>query len=143
MVKLPIPPQRMAVLVGAANGKSNEEMARAMNVSLGTIKCHMAALFDHLGIQNRAHAVGLALRLKIIAPEQIVQDGECPGVRTIPNWCRCDCSYCTSHRCDQHGSVADLVKRLGLNPSHACYTRRHRVCTSGDCTCECHKEKTP
>jgi len=47
------------VLMGLVEGKSNKEIAQALNVAEGTVKMHLAALFRVLGATNRAHAVAM------------------------------------------------------------------------------------
>jgi DNA-binding NarL/FixJ family response regulator len=37
-------------------GKSNKEIARALNLGEGTVKIHMAALFRTFGVNTRAAA---------------------------------------------------------------------------------------
>lgn len=44
-------------------GLSNKEIARALNLSEGTVKMHIAALFRALGASNRAHAAALGKHL--------------------------------------------------------------------------------
>lgn len=51
------------VLKGLVEGKSNKEIARALNVAEGTVKIHLAALFRVLGATNRAHAAALGKQL--------------------------------------------------------------------------------
>lgn len=51
------------VLKGLVEGKSNKEIARALNVAEGTVKIHLAALFRALGATNRAHAAALGRQL--------------------------------------------------------------------------------
>jgi DNA-binding NarL/FixJ family response regulator len=51
------------VLKGLIEGKSNKEIARALNVAEGTVKIHLAALFRVLGATNRAHAVAIGKQL--------------------------------------------------------------------------------
>jgi len=43
-------------------GKSNKEIARALQLSDGTIKVHMAALFKNLGVNSRSAAAALGAR---------------------------------------------------------------------------------
>jgi DNA-binding NarL/FixJ family response regulator len=43
-------------------GKSNKEIARALQLSDGTIKVHMAALFKNLGVNSRAAAAAVGAR---------------------------------------------------------------------------------
>jgi DNA-binding NarL/FixJ family response regulator len=47
------------VLKGLVEGKSNKQIAQALNVAEGTVKMHLAALFRVLGATNRAHAAAL------------------------------------------------------------------------------------
>jgi DNA-binding NarL/FixJ family response regulator len=51
------------VLKGLIEGKSNKEIAQALNVAEGTVKMHLAALFRVLGATNRAHAVAVGKQL--------------------------------------------------------------------------------
>jgi DNA-binding NarL/FixJ family response regulator len=51
------------VLQGLIEGKSNKQIAKALNVAEGTVKMHLAALFRALGASNRAHAAALGKRL--------------------------------------------------------------------------------
>jgi DNA-binding NarL/FixJ family response regulator len=51
------------VLRRLVEGKSNKEIARALNVAEGTVKIHLAALFRVLGATNRAHAAAIGKQL--------------------------------------------------------------------------------
>ena len=51
------------VLKGVVEGKSNREIARALNIAEGTVKLHLAGLFKVLGATNRAHAAALGKHL--------------------------------------------------------------------------------
>jgi DNA-binding NarL/FixJ family response regulator len=51
------------VLKGLVEGKSNKQIAKALNISGGTVKNHLVALFRVLGATNRAHAVALGKQL--------------------------------------------------------------------------------
>jgi DNA-binding NarL/FixJ family response regulator len=51
------------VLEGLVEGKSNKEIAKALNVAEGTVKAHLSVLFKILGAGNRAHAAALAKQL--------------------------------------------------------------------------------
>ena len=55
--------RQLQVLRGLVEGKSNKEIARALNVAEGTVKIHLTALFRVLGAANRAHAAALGKRL--------------------------------------------------------------------------------
>ena len=45
------------VLVLIARGKSNQDLARELTISLDTVKSHIRHVFTKLGVQNRAQAV--------------------------------------------------------------------------------------
>ena len=51
------------VLKGVVEGKSNREIAEALNIAEGTVKLHLASLFRILGATNRAHAAALGKHL--------------------------------------------------------------------------------
>ena len=51
------------VLKCLVEGKSNKEIAQALNVAEGTVKMHLVALFRVLGATNRAHAAALGKQL--------------------------------------------------------------------------------
>jgi DNA-binding NarL/FixJ family response regulator len=55
--------RQLQVLTALVEGKSNKEIAKALNVAEGTVKAHLAALFKTLGASNRAHAAALGKRL--------------------------------------------------------------------------------
>lgn len=49
-------PRQHDVLEMLVEGKSNKEIARALDLGAGTVKVHLAALFRSLGVANRAAA---------------------------------------------------------------------------------------
>lgn len=56
-------PRQRDVLGLLVEGHSNKEIARALELGHGTVKIHLAALFRHLGVRNRAAAVAVAAPL--------------------------------------------------------------------------------
>jgi DNA-binding NarL/FixJ family response regulator len=54
------------VLVLVARGGSNRSIAEALFVSEATVKTHLAHIYDKLGVQDRAAAVGEAYRTGIL-----------------------------------------------------------------------------
>lgn len=56
-------PRQRDVLDMLMQGQSNKEIARALDLGHGTVKIHLAALFRHLGVNNRAAAVAAAAPL--------------------------------------------------------------------------------
>jgi DNA-binding NarL/FixJ family response regulator len=61
--KVALTPRQRQVLELVVQGKSNKEMARALNLGEGTVKIHMAALFRALGVTSRAGAAAAGARL--------------------------------------------------------------------------------
>lgn len=56
-------PRQRDVLELLVKGKSNKEIARALELGPGTIKVHLAALFRNLGVENRSAAAVAGSRL--------------------------------------------------------------------------------
>lgn len=53
-------PRQLEVLRGIAEGKSNKEIGRAMNLSEATIKAHIMAVYRSLNVDNRVAAMLVA-----------------------------------------------------------------------------------
>lgn len=53
-------PRQLEVLRGIADGKSNKEIGRAMNLSEATVKAHVMALYRALNVDNRVAATQVA-----------------------------------------------------------------------------------
>ena len=56
-------PRQRRVLELLVQGMSNKEIARELDLGIGTIKVHMTALFAKLGVSNRTSAVAVGARL--------------------------------------------------------------------------------
>lgn len=54
-------PREIEVLSALAKGQSNKEIARALAISLHTVKFHVEAIFRKLGVRTRAEAVARGL----------------------------------------------------------------------------------
>ena len=54
------------VLALAADGRTNREIGRRLNVSTDTAKTHLRRLCARLGARDRAHAVAIAIRAGVI-----------------------------------------------------------------------------
>jgi len=52
------PRQRQIVLL-AAEGLSNKEIARRLDISEGTVKAHLHNIFERLGLENRTSLAAL------------------------------------------------------------------------------------
>ena len=56
-------PRQIEVLRELVNGRSNKEIARELDLSPGTVKFHLAAIFRTLGVQNRVEAATMGAKL--------------------------------------------------------------------------------
>jgi LuxR family maltose regulon positive regulatory protein len=63
----PLSPRELEVLQLVALGRTNQEIARQLIVSLGTIKAHTASIYRKLDVANRTEAVARARQLGILA----------------------------------------------------------------------------
>ncbi len=52
-----VTPRQMDVWKFLANGLSNKEIGRELNLTEGTVKQHVSALFKKLNIRNRSEAI--------------------------------------------------------------------------------------
>lgn len=66
VASLGISPRELEVLKEMAAGRSNKEIARALEVSPNTVKTHLGRLYEKLGAQRRTDAVNRARELGII-----------------------------------------------------------------------------
>ncbi len=54
------------VLSLMAAGKSNKEIASALNIAEITVKCHLTAIFEYLKVTNRTEALGAAMQRGLV-----------------------------------------------------------------------------
>ncbi|MGH6908396.1 MAG: response regulator transcription factor, partial [Aestuariivirga sp.] len=54
------------ILKLVAEGKSNKEIARALDISPNTVKTHIANVFQKLEVQRRTQAIQKARELRLI-----------------------------------------------------------------------------
>ncbi len=66
LAALGISPRELAVLRELAAGRSNKEIARALEVSPNTVKTHVARLFEKLDARRRTDAINRARELGIV-----------------------------------------------------------------------------
>jgi DNA-binding NarL/FixJ family response regulator len=60
--------REVEVLRLLAQGKSNQEIAKALNVVEGTVKFHLNKILSKLGVSDRTSAVIAAFRRGIASP---------------------------------------------------------------------------
>jgi DNA-binding NarL/FixJ family response regulator len=58
--------RELQILERLAEGRSNKGVARDLDITEETVKSHLKNLYDKLGASDRAHAVALALRQRLI-----------------------------------------------------------------------------
>ena len=57
-----LPPRERDVLALLARGESNKRIAAALNLSIGTVKGYVSAIFEKLGVEDRTQAALLAAK---------------------------------------------------------------------------------
>jgi len=60
-------PRERQVLDLMANGLSNPDIAKQLNVSRSTARAHVSQILSKLGVTNRAEAIALAFRSKLVS----------------------------------------------------------------------------
>jgi DNA-binding CsgD family transcriptional regulator len=63
---LGLSPRECEILALLASGKSNREMADALNISPNTVKTHIARIYEKLEVQRRVQAIEKARFLALI-----------------------------------------------------------------------------
>lgn len=59
-------PREREILEALAEGRSNKQIAQQVSLSEETVKSHLRSLYEKLGAADRAHAVSIALRQRLI-----------------------------------------------------------------------------
>ncbi len=70
--KLGLSGRECEILYWIVQGKSNGDIACILNLSIGTVKKHIANIYDKLGIRTRAAATALAMEV-ILAEESTIE----------------------------------------------------------------------
>ena len=58
--------RQMEILASVADGQSNADIAKQFGLSEITVKKHLSAIFERLGVANRSEAVALAFRKQML-----------------------------------------------------------------------------
>jgi DNA-binding NarL/FixJ family response regulator len=69
VTRVQLTPREMATLRLLADGKSNKEIANALNISERTVKTHLVHLFEKLGVTSRTEAIKVATRRGLVRLE--------------------------------------------------------------------------
>lgn len=67
-------PQQFRVLERIAEGRLNKQIADELGIQERTVKAHVSAIFEKLGVRNRTQAGVLLKRLEIADPADRVED---------------------------------------------------------------------
>jgi DNA-binding NarL/FixJ family response regulator len=59
-------PRELQILESLSEGQSNKTIAHRLSLSEETVKSHLRSLYEKLGAADRAHAVSIALRQRLI-----------------------------------------------------------------------------
>jgi len=62
----PLSPRELELLRLVADGRSNQEIAQALFLAIGTVKKHLNNIFGKLGVSNRTQAVARARELELL-----------------------------------------------------------------------------
>jgi DNA-binding NarL/FixJ family response regulator len=61
-------PRERDVLALLARGESNKRIAATLNLSIGTVKGYVSAIFEKLGVEDRTQAALLAAKHDVVSP---------------------------------------------------------------------------
>lgn len=64
--------REMSVLINLTNGLTNIEIANMLFISVHTVKAHLEAIYEKLGVTNRVQAAMKAVSLGLIEVESNV-----------------------------------------------------------------------
>ena len=66
VTRVQLTPREMATLRLMADGKTNKEIAKELDISERTVKTHLGHLFEKLGVTNRTEAIKVATRRGLV-----------------------------------------------------------------------------
>lgn len=71
--------RQLEVLAAMCRGLSNKQIAQQLQIAEKTVKAHVTAIFDRLGVANRTQAALAAQRLNVVAEGPPSRPPEAPG----------------------------------------------------------------
>jgi two-component system, NarL family, response regulator LiaR len=69
--QLPLTEREREVLREIGVGRTNKQIARSLHIAETTVKSHVRAILDKLGVQSRTQAALAALRARIVSPDEL------------------------------------------------------------------------
>ncbi|HEX4985338.1 MAG TPA: LuxR C-terminal-related transcriptional regulator [Burkholderiales bacterium] len=109
--------RKIEVLQLVAEGKSNHAIAKRLGITEGTVKLHLTAMFQMLGVRNRIEAAQIAARLNSTDARQLHQAQS--GVL--------DLEVLLPHMSHRHVGNGAVLFRKGESGGELCYVQRGRV----------------
>ncbi len=73
----PLTERQLQIVALLADGASDREIGRTLDIAPGTVQWHLARIHQRLGTHNRAQAVAVALRRRLLPDQCPCADG-CP-----------------------------------------------------------------
>jgi DNA-binding NarL/FixJ family response regulator len=69
--QVPLTDREQQVLRGLAIGRTNREIAGSLDIALTTVKSHVRAILDKLGVDSRTQAAVYAVRSQLLPPAEV------------------------------------------------------------------------
>jgi NarL family two-component system response regulator YdfI len=66
--------REVEVLIGAARGERNKEIASRLGITARTVKAHLTNIYNKLGVDSRTAAVSVAHQLDLLPPDSTIFD---------------------------------------------------------------------
>ena len=67
-------PRELEVLAGLARGRSNRQIAKALQISEETVKAHVSSILAKLGLADRTQAAIFGLQQRLVPLDQALDD---------------------------------------------------------------------
>jgi DNA-binding CsgD family transcriptional regulator len=84
------PPGELEVLAALARGRSNRQIARALQISEETVKAHVSSILAKLGLADRTQAAIFGLQQRLVPLDQALdEEKKQEPTRTVANHVSC------------------------------------------------------
>ena len=110
-------PKQVEVLSLAADGLSNKQIAARLQITEGTAKLHMSAIYEKLNVNRRGKAIVLARRMDEVRSQQVRQAER--GAQVL--------DWLLPHVTHRHLRSGDVIFRKGEPGSELYYIQRGTV----------------
>jgi DNA-binding NarL/FixJ family response regulator len=110
-------PKQVEVLSLAADGLSNKQIAVRLNITEGTVKLHMSAIYTKLNVDRRGEAIVIARRLEEVRAQQMQRAERRPQVL----------DWLLPHVTHRHARQGEVIFRKGDTSRELYYIQRGTV----------------